>query len=119
MTGLENLVAASIFREVAALLVLGAAAGLLALLLRQPLIVGLIAAGILAGPQVLGLARSDEHIELLSELGIAVLLFLVGLKLDIGLVRSLGPVALATGLAQVGFTSAIGFGLCCCSGSTR
>lgn len=100
------------FYEVAALLVLGAAAGLVALLLRQPLIVGLIGAGIVAGPAVLGVARSDEHIQLLSELGIAVLLFLVGLKLDIGLVRSLGPVAVATGLGQVAFTAVIGFGLC-------
>ncbi len=81
-----ELIAASVFYEVAALLALGAAAGLVALLLRQPLIVGLIGAGILAGPGVLGLARSDAHIDLLAELGIAVLLFLVGLKLDIEVV---------------------------------
>jgi Kef-type K+ transport system membrane component KefB len=109
---LANLIASSVFYEVAALLVLGAASGLVALLLRQPLIVGLIGAGIVAGPAVLGVAQSDEHIQLLSELGIAVLLFLVGLKLDIGLVRSLGPVAVATGLGQVAFTAVIGFGLC-------
>jgi Kef-type K+ transport system membrane component KefB len=109
---LVELIAASVFYEVAALLALGAAAGLVALLLRQPLIVGLIGAGILAGPGVLGLARSDAHIDLLAELGIAVLLFLVGLKLDIGLIRSLGAVALATGLGQVTFTAVVGFGLC-------
>ena len=109
---METLIATSVFYEVAALLVLGAAAGFIALLLRQPLIVGLIVAGIVAGPAVLGVARSNEHIQLLSELGIAVLLFLVGLKLDIGLVRSLGPVAVATGLGQVAFTAVIGFGLC-------
>ncbi len=109
---MESVIAASVFYEVAALLVIGAAAGLVALMLRQPLIVGLIGAGILAGPAVLGVARSDEHIQLLSELGIAVLLFLVGLKLDLGLVRSLGPVAVATGLGQVAFTAVIGFGLC-------
>ena len=107
-----ELIAASVFYEVAALLALGAAAGLIALFLRQPLIVGLIGAGIIAGPGVLGVARSDEHIQLLAELGIAVLLFLVGLKLDIGLIRSLGAVALATGLGQVTFTAVIGFGLC-------
>ena len=107
-----ELIAASVFYEVAALLALGAAAGLVALVLRQPLIVGLIGAGIIAGPAVLGVARSDEHIDLLAELGIAVLLFLVGLKLDIGLIRSLGAVALATGLGQVTFTAVVGFGLC-------
>ncbi|WP_372624052.1 cation:proton antiporter [Falsiroseomonas sp.] len=109
---MQDLIHASVFHEVAALLVLGAGVGLVAVLLRQPLIVGLIAAGILAGPAALDLVRSDEHITLLSQLGIAVLLFLVGLKLDIGLVRSLGAVAVATGLGQVAFTAIIGFALC-------
>jgi Kef-type K+ transport system membrane component KefB len=106
---LQDVLAGSVFYEVAALLVLGAAGGMVALLLRQPIIVGLIAAGILAGPSAFGIAQAEEHIALLSELGIAVLLFLVGLKLDIGLVRSLGPVAVATGAGQVTFTAAIGF----------
>lgn len=98
-----------IFYEIAALLVLAAGVGLIGLLLRQPLIVSFIAVGILAGPSVLGIARSDAQIELLAELGIAVLLFLVGLKLDFNLVRTLGPVALVTGLGQVLFTTAFGF----------
>jgi Kef-type K+ transport system membrane component KefB len=41
--------------------------------------------------------------------GISVLLFVVGLKLDVGLIRSVGPVALATGLGQIVFTSLFGF----------
>ena len=106
-----EVVATSVFYEIAALLVLAAAVGLVGVLLRQPLIVSFIAVGILAGPSVLGIARSEEHINLLAELGIAVLLFLVGLKLDIKLVRTLGPVALMTGLGQVAFTSIIGFGI--------
>ncbi len=98
-----------LFYEIAALLVLAAAVGFIGLLLRQPLIVSFIAVGILAGPSVLNIARSDEHIDLLAELGIAVLLFLVGLKLDLQLVRNLGPVALMTGLGQVAFTTVFGF----------
>ena len=106
-----EIVSVSVFYEVAALLVLATAVGLLGVLLRQPLIVSFIAVGILAGPSLLDVARSDEQINLLAELGIAVLLFLVGLKLDVKLVRTLGPVALTTGLGQVAFTSVIGFGL--------
>ena len=98
-----------IFYEIAALLVLAAGVGFLGLLLRQPLIVSFIAVGIIAGPSVLDIARSDEEIDLLAELGIAVLLFLVGLKLDFNLVRTLGPVALVTGLGQVVFTTVFGF----------
>ncbi len=98
-----------IFYEIAALLVLAAGAGFVGLLLRQPLIVSFIAVGILAGPSVLDIAQSDEQIDLLAELGIALLLFLVGLKLDFKLVRTLGPVALVTGLGQVAFTTVFGF----------
>ncbi len=98
-----------IFYEVAALLVLAAAVGFLGLLLRQPLIVSFIAVGILAGPSGLDIAKSDEAIDLLAELGIAVLLFLVGLKLDLSLVRTLGKVALMTGLGQVAFTTLFGY----------
>jgi len=106
-----EIVSHSVFYEIAALLVLAAGVGLIGVMLRQPLIVSFIAVGILAGPSVLGLAQSDEHINLLAELGIAVLLFLVGLKLDLKLVRTLGTVALMTGLGQVAFTSIIGFGI--------
>ena len=100
-----------IFYEFAALLVLAAGVGFAGLLLRQPLIVSFIAVGIVAGPSVLDIARSDEQIDLLAELGIAVLLFLVGLKLDFNLIRTLGPVALVTGLGQVIFTTVFGFGI--------
>jgi Kef-type K+ transport system membrane component KefB len=98
-----------IFYEIAALLVLAAGVGFVGLMLRQPLIVSFIAVGILAGPSMLDIAQSDEQIDLLAELGIAVLLFLVGLKLDFNLVRTLGPVSLVTGLGQVAFTTVFGF----------
>lgn len=98
-----------LFYEIAALLVLAAGVGFIGLMLRQPLVVSFIAVGILAGPSVLDIAHSDQQIDLLAELGIALLLFLVGLKLDFNLVRTLGPVALITGLGQVVFTSGFGF----------
>jgi len=98
-----------LFYEIAALLVLAAGVGFVGLLLRQPLIVSYIAVGIIAGPSGLDIAQSSEPIELLAALGIALLLFLVGLKLDLKLVRELGPVALTTGLGQVAFTTLFGF----------
>ncbi len=98
-----------VFYEMATLILLASAVGLAGMLLRQPLIVAFIAVGIVAGPGVLGIATSVEFITLLSEMSIAVLLFLVGLKLDLKLVRTLGGVALATGLGQVAFTAAFGF----------
>lgn len=103
---------ASIFSEIALLILLAAAMGFLGLLARQPLVVTFIAVGLIAGPDVLGIVRSTEFIETLSQISIAVLLFLVGLKLDVNLVRSLGRVAVATGLGQVTFTAFFGFLIC-------
>lgn len=99
----------SAFGEIAALLVLATVIGFAGIMLRQPLIVSFIAVGLLAGPSALGLVQSTEQITLLSELGIAILLFLVGIKLDVKLIRSLGTVSLFTGLGQVLFTSAFGY----------
>lgn len=76
---------------------------------RQPLIVAFIAVGVLVGPSGFEIITESEPLELFADLGIAVLLFLVGLKLDLHLVRSMGKVALATGLGQIGFTALFGF----------
>ena len=99
----------NIFQELAVILAVVTVIGALAMVLRQPLIVAFIAAGILLGPSALGWVSATEPIELLAEMGIALLLFVVGLKLDLQIIRTLGPVALATGLGQVIFTSVIGF----------
>lgn len=98
-----------VFQEIAWLLLAAAAIGLLGSVLRQPVIVSFIAVGILAAAFFEGSDETQEQVQFLAELGVAVLLFLVGLKLDWRLVRNLGPVALATGLGQVLFTSVIGF----------
>lgn len=98
----------NVFYEVAALLLIAAVIGAVAIRLRQPLIVSFIAVGILVGP-VLGLVTAEEQIDLLAEIGITLLLFIVGLKLDLHLIRTMGPIALATGLGQVAFTSIFGF----------
>jgi Kef-type K+ transport system membrane component KefB len=77
--------------------------------LRQPLIIMFLTTGILAGPTYFGIIQSYHQIELLAQIGIALLLFIVGLKLDLHLIRTTGPVAFATGVGQIVFTSIIGF----------
>lgn len=104
-----SLVHTTPFYELTALLALAAAAGLIGLLLRQPMIVSFIAVGLLAGPSALGIVQSAENVNLLAQLGLVVLLFLVGLKLDLQLIRTLGVVSLLTGLGQVVITALAGF----------
>lgn len=99
------------FSEIALLLIISAAAGLLAMLLRQPVLIAYIVVGIVAGPAILGVVTAQDQIDLFAQIGVSILLFLVGLKLDLQHVRHIGPVALATGLGQLAFTIAVGFGL--------
>ncbi|HEB87115.1 MAG TPA: sodium:proton exchanger [Gammaproteobacteria bacterium] len=98
-----------VFTEMAMLLLMAAVIGAIGVRLRQPLIVAFIVVGILVGPSVLGWVSANNQVDLLAKLGIALLLFVVGLKLDLHIIRSMGPVALATGLGQVFFTSVIGY----------
>jgi len=97
------------FYEITAILLLAAFIGTVGVRLGQPLIVSFIAVGILVGPSGLHLVSSHNHIELLAEIGISLLLFIVGLKLELHLIRMVGQVALAPGLGQVAFTSLFGF----------
>jgi len=98
-----------IFTEMAVLLFIAAVVGAIGVRLRQPLIVAYIAVGILVGPSVLGWVSANDQIDLLAKFGITLLLFVVGLKLDLHIIRTMGPVALATGLGQVAFTSIVGY----------
>lgn len=97
------------FSELALLLLTCAVIGALFVRLRQPVLIAYIVVGIAVGPAVFGLVREHEQIDLLAQVGVAVLLFVVGLKLDLHHVRHIGPVALATGLGQLAFTIAFGF----------
>lgn len=97
------------FTDFAILLLISAAAGAIALRLRQPVLIAYIVVGILAGPAVLDLVSAKGEVDLLAQVGVAVLLFVVGLKLDMKQIKYLGPVALATGLGQLAFTIVFGF----------
>jgi Kef-type K+ transport system membrane component KefB len=102
----------SLFYQLSAILLISGIIGFVALKLHQPLIVAYIGIGLLAGPNVLGVMGHDSGpIDTLAAMGIALLLFMVGLKLDLQLIKRLGPVALITGLSQVFLTALLGFGL--------
>lgn len=79
-------------------------------LVRMPSIVAYILAGMLLGPG-LGVVKLDESLGLISELGIALLLFLVGLELSLQKIKDLGRVALVLGGLQVLLTAIGGFAI--------
>jgi Kef-type K+ transport system membrane component KefB len=78
--------------------------------LKMPAIVVYLLCGILIGP-CLGWVGIEEGLELVSETGIALLLFLVGLELSISKVRDVGKVAVLAGFVQVFATAGLGFSL--------
>lgn len=87
-------------------------------LLRQPLLLAYIGAGLLIGPPVLGLVHGEEAIAELSELGLAFLMFIVGLEIDLKKLVSSGRIGALVGTIQVaacaalttGFVVLLGFG---------
>lgn len=97
------------FAEFAVLLLVCALVGALFVRLRQPVLIAYIVVGVAAGPAGFGLVQAHDQVDLLAQIGVAVLLFVVGLKLDLQHVRHIGPVALATGLGQLAFTIGFGF----------
>ncbi|MGK7942246.1 MAG: cation:proton antiporter [Crocosphaera sp.] len=99
----------NVFSEIACILAIATAVGGLALWLRQPLIMAFIIVGILIGPAGLSLVSANEEVELLAELGIALLLFVVGLKLDPHEIQSVGPVAIVAGMGQILITGILGY----------
>ncbi|CAN5662854.1 cation:proton antiporter [soil metagenome] len=92
-----------ILRDLGYILLGATLLALVARVLRIPSIIGYIAAGLLLGP-LLGLVTVSHSVEVISEIGIILLLFLVGLELSIDKIREVGKVAFAVGGAQMAVT---------------
>lgn len=100
----------SIFLDISIILGIAIAIAFLVQLLRQPLIISYIMTGIIAGPMVLNLVNNSwTFFKVFSEFGVILLLFLVGLSLNVNYLRKIGKVAAITGIGQVAITSLIGF----------
>lgn len=75
--------------------------GLALMRLRQPAVVGYIVAGIVLGPTGFKLVENTETVQLLAELGVIMLLFLIGMELNIRSFKSVMRTALSAALLQI------------------
>lgn len=100
----------SVFSELSLIIVLAASVSLIMRLIKQPLIIGHILTGIIVGPSVLHLIKSPDTIEVFSTIGIALLLFIIGLGLNLKVVREVGRAASIVGIVQLLLTALIGYG---------
>ena len=86
--------------------------GLIMQRIGQPLVLGYLLAGIALGPHTAGFAVSNVHdIELLAEIGVALLLFALGLEFSLKDLRSVNRIALIGTPIQMLLTAALGFGI--------
>lgn len=100
----------SVFTQISLVIAVAAVISIIMRLLKQPLIMGYILTGILVGPSVFNIVHAKEAFETFSEIGIALLLFIIGLGLNAGVIKSLGKVSLVTAGAILLLVGSLGYG---------
>lgn len=99
----------NVFSGLSLIIVIGAVVALIMRVIGQPLIIGHIITGVIVGPAVLHVAKSPDTLALFSELGIALLLFIIGLGLNPKVVKEVGKTATLAGFIQVGVITVLGW----------
>ncbi len=95
--------------EIGVALIAATVLGLVTQKLGQPIILGYFIAGALAGPEMgLGWVSDPSEIELISEIGLVLLLFVIGLEIDLPKIMKSGKSMLVTGVGQFIFCVALG-----------
>ena len=94
--------------SIAILLAAALVGGMIAHRLRQPVILGYLVIGVLVGPHALGLIDDSTLVEATATIGVALLMFTLGLEVSIDQLRQVGRVGLWGGMAQITVTFALG-----------
>jgi monovalent cation:H+ antiporter-2, CPA2 family len=90
--------------DLVSVLAVAACGGLLASLLKQPVLLGYIIGGIVVGPTGLGLIKELIQVETLAQFGVAFLLFALGVEFSFSEIKKVRGVALGGGAAQIALT---------------
>ena len=100
----------SLLANIGLVFIVATLAAFLAKLLKQPLILAYLIAGVVIGPEI-GFAwvEDKEIIELISEIGLILLLFIIGLEIDLRKLASAGRTLLVVGVSQ--FLLCVGLGI--------
>jgi len=90
----------AVFFDIGLIIILATLVGYIVRILKQPVIPAYILTGLVIGPFGLGLVTDLEIIKTLGEIGVAFLLFIVGLEIDITRLKDVGFVASMSGIAK-------------------
>jgi Kef-type K+ transport system membrane component KefB len=99
----------SLFFQLSLVLVLAAAVSIIFRAFKQPLVLSYIVTGFLVGPTVLGLIHDKSAFESFSQIGIALLLFIIGLGLNTAVIKNAGKPVLIAFLAIIAGVGSLGF----------
>ena len=99
----------NIFNELSYIIAVGAIIALIMRLIKQPLIIGHIITGIIVGPSLLGLTKSEDILETFSSIGVTLLLFIIGLGLSLRVIREVGKIAAIVGATTIALTTLLGY----------
>lgn len=99
----------NLFLELGLVVALAGGLSIIATALRQPLIIAYIATGIVVSPFIMGGERGT--MEMLAQVGVALLLFIVGLGLNPAVLKKIGRVAFLTGVIQIAFIGLCAYGI--------
>lgn len=98
-----------IFTQLALVIAVACIVSIIMRLLKQPLIMGYILSGIIVGPSFLHLIHSKDAFATFSEIGIALLLFIIGLELSVATIKRLGKPVFVTAIAILLVIGGLGF----------
>ena len=99
----------NVFSGLSLVIAMAAAVAFLMRIVKQPLLIGYILTGILVGPAVFHLAKSPATLSLFSDIGIALLLFIIGLGLNPRIIKEVGRTATIVGVSQVAIVTILGW----------
>ena len=99
----------SVFNELSLVIVVTAVVSIIMRLIKQPLILGYILSGLIVGPSALNLIHSTEVFQAFSQIGIALLLFIIGLGMHVGELRKLGKVVFLASFSSLLTITLLGF----------
>lgn len=97
-----------LFYGLSLLIAVAAAVAMVMRTFKQPLLIGHIITGIIVGPALLHIVQSEEDFRIFGELGIALLLFIIGLGLNPRVIKEVGKASFAVTFSQITLTTVAG-----------
>jgi Kef-type K+ transport system membrane component KefB/voltage-gated potassium channel Kch len=99
----------NVFSGLALIIVIGALVSLVMKFFRQPLMIGYIITGIIVGPALFHISKSPNTLTVFGEIGIALLLFIIGLGMNPKVIAEVGRPSVITALTHMTATGIVGW----------